>query len=157
MTTLSEAKIEISTLQDEQIDLQRRLEHSIECGDDPDAIMILQKAINENAVRQYAAKSKIIRLTKNTFQVDRETAITDREALEQDLKRAALLYEQKLRDAEDARVAYQTISLRLGILDNRIETDRQAINERQQELGRHISQWKEKAYAQLTADSVCDY
>lgn len=155
--TVSEVRIELSNLQDQHVDLQRRLEQLIESGDDPDAIMVLQKAINQNAVRQYAAKSKIIRLTKRSHQDSRELAIADRDELEKQLQLAAIAYDKTLQAAEDARVAYQTIALKLGSLDSRIESDRLAISERQKELGQHIANWKRDSMIDQLSNSVCDY
>jgi chromosome segregation ATPase len=143
--TVSEARIELSNLQDQHVDLQRRLEQLIESGDNPDSIMILQKAITQNAVRQYAAKSKIIRLIKQSHQDDREEAFAVKDALEKQLERSAQEYWDSLAVCEEKRVAYQIIQLKLGSNDSRLENDRQGINERQQELATHIARWKTDA------------
>src|SRR5689334_2057853 len=155
--TVSETRIELSNLQDQYVDLERRLETAIEEEDvDPSVLMNFKKELQINATKQYAARARILRLSKNEHQQDRERAITERDQLEEDLKRTALFYDHKLREAEDARVAYQTICIKLGALDSRIETDRQAINERQVELAQHISRWKQDAYSHLTRENVCD-
>jgi len=155
--TLAEAQTELNELQDQRIDLQRRLETAIEQEDvDINVLTNFRKALDVNGTKQYAARARILRLTKNEHQQDRELAIADRDELEKQLQLAAIAYDKILAACEEARVRYQTISLKLGSLDSRIENDRQAINERQQELARHIASWKTNSLLPAAELSACD-
>lgn len=159
MRTLDEAKQKLDQLTQSRADLERELESEINDEDpNPSRIVALRKQIDENAVYQYAQRSRIMRLEKQEHMIDREQAFDERAELEQLLNVAAKEYDQALAIAEQARIKYQTIGLQLGSLDSRIETDRQAIGDYTKRLGQHIANWKTQSLVdQLAGDSVCDY
>ena len=135
---------------------ETQLSLQIESGD-ADSIMQLQKALNENSVRRYACRSKILRLTRDAVQQDRQTAISDHDALEQRYKDAARKIELAQQNLQDAWVEYQQIGVALFGLEAKIDQDRIEIGATQKQLGEHIAMWKENVYARLAAESACDY
>ena len=159
MTTLDQAKQKIESLKTARADLERELEKEINDEDpNPSRIVALRKQIDENAVYQYAQRSRIMRLEKQEHMIDREQAFDERAELEELLNVAAKEYDQALAIAEQARIKYQTIGLQLGSLDSRIENDRQAIGDYTKRLGEHLANWKRDSMIdQLAGESVCDY
>ena len=159
MTTLDEAKQKLEQLTQSRSDLEKELEKEINDPDpDPSRIIALKKQIDESRVYSYAFRSRIMRLSKEEHVNDREQAIDERTELEEQLQQAAKEYDLALRYAEDKRIAYQTIGIKLGALDSRIQNDFDAISEHDRNLKIHVANWKTQSLIdQLAGDSVCDY
>ena len=152
--TVSEARIELSNLQDQHADLQRRLELAIEHEDvDPSVLMNFKKELQMNATKQYVARARIMRLEKQEHVNDREAALSERVRLEEDLKVAAKELADALKIADDKAVEYQRISMQLGILDNRVDSNRVEIGLKQKQLGEQIARWRQDA---LLVEGPCD-
>lgn len=159
MTTLDEAKQKLEQLTQSRADLEKELEKEINDPDpDPSRIIALKKQIDESRIYSYAFRSRIMRLSKEEHVNDREQAIDERTELESQLQQAAKEYDLALRYAEEKRVAYQTIGIKLGALDSRIQNDHDAITEHDRNLKVHVANWKTQSLAdQLSGDSACDY
>jgi hypothetical protein len=157
MEALNEAKRELESLVSTRSQVENDLAKAIEDAD-ADAIIKSRRELTENSIRQYAQRSRIMRLEKQEHMIDREQAFDERAELEQLLNVAAKEYDQALAIAEQARIKYQTIGLQLGSLDSRIENDRQAIGDYTKRLGEHMANWKRDSMIdQLAGESVCDY
>jgi hypothetical protein len=159
MTNLEKEKQKLDQLIQARADLERELEKEINDPDpNPARIIDLRKQINESRIYSYAFRSRLMRLAKENFVNDREQAIDERTELEEQLKVAAKEYDLALRYTEEKRIAYQTIGIKLGALDNRIQNDHDAITEHDRNLKIHVANWKTQSLAdQLAGDAVCDY
>jgi len=154
MTTLDQAKQKLDQLIQARADLERELEKEINDEDpQPSRIVALRKQIDENAIYQYAQRSRIMRLEKREHVNDREAALTEREQLEQELREAAKQYVIASDIANEKRIAYETIQVRLFSNTSRLDNDRESIGLKQKQLGEHIGRWRQDA---LMVEGPCD-
>jgi len=154
MEALQQAKLKLESLISVRADLERELLKEINDEDPhPSRIVALRKQIDENAIYQYAQRSRILRLQKQEHIDDRAAALTEREQLEQELLEAAKQYVIASDIANEKRIAYETIQVKLFSNTSRLDTDREEIGLAQKQLGEHIGKWRQDA---LLVEGPCD-
>lgn len=154
-TTLADAKHELDRLIEARADLEKRLELAIQ-EPNANAMIRLRRELAENSIRQYAQRAKILRLEKTVSTRDREEALTLKDELEEQLREATKQYSDAVAVADEMRIAMQTLQVKLFSLDSRIENDRQAIGEKQKQLGEHMGRWRTDALQPPPHEQACD-
>lgn len=154
-TTLADATHELDRLVEARADLERELELAIE-EPDADAMIRIRRELTENSIRQYAQRAKIMRLEKTVSTRDREEAMTLKDELEDQLREATKQYSDAVAVADEKRIAMQTLQVKLFSIDSRIENDRQAIGEKQKQLGEHMGRWRIDSLLPPPHEQACD-
>lgn len=149
---LTEAQLKMSELVDAGSELRANLEAAVEAGDATNMIR-LQDLISRNNIFRYAQQGRIIRLEKTADQEDRNVALYEKKLLEDKLIVVTRAYGDRLREAEDARVAMMLVQVKLFGIESRIENDRVSIGDKQKQLMEHIALWKQQAHKPLEAIS----
>jgi hypothetical protein len=154
MTAFDESKQKLESLKTVRADLERELLKEINDEDPhPSRIVALRKQLDENAVYQYAERARILRLQKQEHLADRDAALSEREQLEQELREAAKEYVIASDIANEKRIAYETIQVKLFGNTSRLDNNRENIGLKQKQLGEHIGRWRQDA---LLVEGPCD-
>lgn len=154
MDSLTEAERQLTNLATDRERIQRALSQAVEDAD-ADAMIRHRRALDDNDVRQYAARARIMRLRKSEDERARQDAMAEREALEVALAEATRQYADAVSVADERRVQMQTIQARLFGLDSFIETHRQSINEGTATLRQYVSRWHTDAIKAASDDAAC--
>ena len=155
MTELEQAREKLSALADKRTALERQLDEAINDAN-PDAVINARKLLEENSIYQYAQRARIMRLEKTVGARDREEALTIKDELEAELREATKQYSDALAVADEKRIAMQTLQVKLFSNASRLENDREAINEKQKQLGEHMGRWRTDAMLPPPHEQACD-
>lgn len=154
MDSLTEAEERLSALAEDAARIRGALTGAIEDAD-AEAMIRHRRALEENDVRQYAERARIMRLQKSEDERARALVIHEREALEAALAEATRQYADAVSVADEKRVAMQTIQAQLFSIDSRVETLRQSINENTTALRQHVARWHTDALKAAGDDAAC--
>jgi len=155
MDALNEAKETLQRLAESRSQIESDLAQAIDNAD-ADAAINLRKLLTENSVRHFAQISRVIRLEEQLSKLDREQALITREELEEKFSDAARQVESAQKRLQDAWEEHQRIGVQLFALDQKIETERQNINEKQQALIDRTVRWKQEAHLIPLREAACD-
>jgi hypothetical protein len=142
MDLLTEAERKLQDLIEDRERLQSALSKAVEDAD-AETMIRNRRALEDNNVRQYAARARIMRLRKVEDEQQRALAINERDALEAELVRATQAYAKAIEEADRLRIARQEIEVRLFSIDSRAEILRESINETTTELRQYVARWSE--------------
>lgn len=136
--TLADAGRRLEALEADRARLHTELAKAVEDAD-ADSIIRTSRALEENNVRQFAERARILRLRRDDEERDRTAAVAEREKLEAELKTATQAYAEAIEQADNFRIAMQEIQVRLFSIDSRIDSQRESINETSRQLRDHVS------------------
>ena len=155
MEALNESKRELQRLVETRSQIETDLAQAIEDADAQVAIN-LRRALEENSIRTYAQKSRVMRLQKTEDEGQRQAALEQRDALEAELVKATEAYARAIEDADRFRIARQEIEIKLFSIDSRIEIQREAVNEGTKHLREHVARWKTDSLLPAAELSACE-